>query len=241
MSPKLLAGGVVTAAAAALLAGGCAYAAMYPTSQIFGHILIAGSDPDELALTFDDGPNPAVTPQLLELLEQNGVRATFFLIGNFVRTQPSLAREIAEAGHLIGNHTMSHPKLAWQARARIRQEISDTNRLLEDTVGIPVRYFRPPHGSRRPYVMRAARELGLTTVLWNVTALDWEPIGTDAIASRIEAGIARNVPRHRGSNILLHDGGHLHLGTDRHATVQATARILRRPAAKRFVTVDRWG
>lgn len=239
MMSKLVAGSAL-GATALLAAGGCAYAALYPTSQIFGSVLIAGTDSDELALTFDDGPNPAATPRILELLARHGVHATFFLIGDFVRAQPALARRIAAAGHLIANHTMTHPKLAWQSAARIRQELRGTNELLEDTVSAPIRYFRPPHGARRPYVMQAAKELGLTTVMWNVTALDWEPIGTQAITKRIESGIARNMRKRRGSNVLLHDGGHLGLGADRQATVEATAQLLERPSRYRLVTIDRW-
>src|SRR5207244_3468160 len=79
------------------------------------------------------------------------------------------------AGQLIGNHTVTHPWLAWQSAARIRQELAGCNAALEDTLGGPVHLFRPPHGARRPYVLRVARDLGLTTVQWNVMAGDWTP------------------------------------------------------------------
>lgn len=238
--PTPLTTAVAITAAAGLVAGGIAYASLYPTSQIFGRVVIAGRDPRQLALTYDDGPNPAVTPRLLDLLARHGVRATFFLIGSFVRQQPALTREIAAAGHLLGNHTVTHPKLAWQSAERIRQELHDASRLIEDTVGAPVHYFRPPHGSRRPYVIGAATDLGLQTVLWNVTAADWNPIGADAIIANVERGIRRNQSRKRGSNILLHDGGHQTLGADRQATVEATQPILVHHASDRFVTVDAW-
>ncbi len=227
-------------ATAGLVAGGLAYAALYPTSQIFGRVLLSGRDPREIALTFDDGPNPATTPKLLEVLAQHRVHASFFLIGNFVRQQRSLTRAICEAGHLIGNHTMTHPRLAGASASRIKQEIFDTNSLLEDTTGSEVRYFRPPFGSRRPYVMQCAKEIGLTTVLWNVTAHDWNSIGTKGIITHIERGIARNQTNRRGSNLLLHDGGHLGLYADRSATIEATANLLRLRSANSFVTVDAW-
>jgi hypothetical protein len=99
------------AAVAGLAVGGWFYAALYPTSQIFGRVVIAGNDPGEIALTYDDGPNPAATPRLLEVLAKQDVQATFFLIGEFVRKEPGLVREIAAAGHAIGNHTMTHPWL----------------------------------------------------------------------------------------------------------------------------------
>src|SRR5277367_6556845 len=99
------------AAAAGLATGGYAYAAMWPTSQIFGKTILAGSDPNEYALTYDDGPNDACTERLLEILARHNVRATFFLIGRFVRQRPDLVRAVHAAGHLIGNHTMTHPWL----------------------------------------------------------------------------------------------------------------------------------
>ncbi len=232
--------GMAVTVAAGLLVGGVAYAALSPSSQLFGKVLIAGKNPRELALTYDDGPNPAVTPRLLELLAAHSTRATFFLIGQFVRQEPALAREIAAAGHLIGNHTTNHPRLAWRSAQRIRYEIRETNSILEDVLGRSVRFFRPPHGARRPYVIQAARELGLSTVQWNVTASDWNPIGAEAIADNIERGIARNQDRSRSSNILLHDGGHHGLGADRLATISATSSVLQRHSKDQFVTVDVW-
>ena len=232
--------GGVALAAAGLAVGGFAYAALHPESQIFGDVLIAGRDANELALTFDDGPNPSATRQILAALAEARVRATFFLIGAFVKREPGLAREIAGAGHLVGNHSMTHPRLVWQSAERVRQELRGTNDLLEDVLGVPVRYFRPPHGARRPYVLRAAAELELTTVQWNVTASDWNPIGVPTIVRNVHQGIARNTRRGRGSNVLLHDGGHLEPAADRRDTVLATRQILRAYTHGRFVTVDAW-
>jgi peptidoglycan/xylan/chitin deacetylase (PgdA/CDA1 family) len=233
---------IVGAAALALVASGWAYASIAPTSQLFGRTLIAGSDPSQIALTYDDGPNPSATPQLLELLARHNVRATFFLVGNFVRREPALAREIAAAGHLIGNHTTTHPHLALQNPVRVRQELADCNTLLEDTLGERVRIFRPPFGSRRPAVLRIARDLGLTPVLWNVTAYDWNPIGGERIYANLVKGIARNQHRRRASNLLLHDGSHLGLNADRSGSIIATQRLLetRANTPTRFVTVDAW-
>src|SRR5580704_2430212 len=137
---------------AAGLAAGCTYAALSAQSQIFGKVLIGGSNPNEIALTYDDGPNDIVTERLLDVLAQHNTRATFFLIGNFVRQRPHIARAIAAAGHLIGNHTLTHPWLAWQSSARIRHELAACNAILEDTLGIPINFFRAPHGARRPAV-----------------------------------------------------------------------------------------
>jgi peptidoglycan/xylan/chitin deacetylase (PgdA/CDA1 family) len=229
--------------AAGLLAGGCTYAALSAESQLFGKTLIAGNNPSEIALTFDDGPNDIVTERLLEVLADHNVRATFFLIGRYVRERPQIARAIAACGHLIGNHTMTHPWLAWQSSGRIRQELTDCNAVLEDTLGIPVRYFRAPHGARRPAVLSIARSLGLVPVQWNIIAKDWQPVGAGEIAARTVRGITRNQQQNRASNIVLHDGGQAGLGQPRLPTVEATELLLRKYSltGTKFVTVDAWG
>lgn len=237
-------GAIATVGAAAILGGGgCAYAAIAPQSQWFGHTLVAGRDPGEFALTYDDGPNEPWTSQLLDLLARHDLRATFFLIGRYVRQRPDLVREIRAAGHLIGNHTVSHPWLAVQSPQRVREELAGCNAALEDVLGEGVRFFRPPHGSRRPDVLRAARELGLTAVMWNAMGFDWRlNITAGKIAAHLEQGIARNSSRGRGSNLLLHDGGHLVFGADRSESVAATRLIIERhsPGKIRYVTVDAW-
>ncbi len=233
---------IATAALLASTAGAAAYAALWPQSQIFGPVLVAGYNPNEISLTYDDGPNDAVTERLLEILARHEVRATFFLIGTFVRHRPVLTRAIAAGGHLIGNHTMSHPWLAWQSASRIRQELTGCNAALEDTLGAPVRFFRPPHGARRPIVIEIARELGLTAVQWNITAFDWNPVAPEEILGNITRGIERNRSRKRASNVLLHDGGHLGIGQPRLPSVEATRRLLDhyQPAGRKFVTVADW-
>jgi peptidoglycan-N-acetylglucosamine deacetylase len=238
---------ITTAAAAlttaGLLAGGCAYAALSPQSQLFGKTLIASPNPNEIALTYDDGPNDIVTERLLDVLAQYNVRATFFLIGKFVRQRPQIVRAIAASGHLIGNHTMTHPWLAWQSSARIHQELAGCNALLEDTLGTSIRYFRAPHGARRPVVLQIARSLGLTPVQWNIIPGDWRPIGAEVIASRTVRGIARNQRHNRASNIVLHDGGQKGLGQPRLPTVEATRILLQKYSTQtetKFVTIDSW-
>lgn len=238
---------ISTAAAAlttaGLLAAGCTYAALSPQSQLFGQTLIAPRNPNEIALTYDDGPNDIVTQRLLDLLAQYNVRATFFLIGQFARQRPQIVRAIAASGHLIGNHTMSHPWLAWQSSTRIRQELAGCNAILEDTLGIPIRYFRAPHGARRPAVLRIARSLGLTPVQWNIIPGDWLPITAEKIAARTIRSITRNQQQHRASNIVLHDGGQAGLGQPRLPTVEATGLLLHKYATHaetKFVTIDSW-
>jgi len=227
---------------AAVAAGGTlAWAALSPESQIFGQTMVAPARPEEFALTFDDGPNPEATPQLLEVLAKAGVRATFFLIGGFVRQCPELVREIAAAGHLVGNHTMTHPWLAWQTERRIREELGGASAAIEDVLGEQVRYFRCPHGARRPVVLEVAHEMGMTPVQWNVICQDWLPVGVERILGHAVRGAERNRRRGVATNLVLHDGGQQGLGAPRMNTVRAVERLLERYAGMRFVGVDAWG
>jgi len=229
------------AAAAGLGVGGFAYAAHWPTSQIFGTTLIAPRRPNELALTFDDGPNPAWTPRLLEILAEHGVHATFFMVGKFVRAEPALVQQIAAAGHLLGNHSWNHPNLARTRAAQVRDQLQRTSDILQQTTGKPVRFFRPPYGARRPVVLRIARELGLTPVTWNAMTDDWAEPSADRIAASLGVKTDRNHRRGLATNIVLHDGGHRGLGANRGPSVDAAKQLLERYAATRsFVTLDAW-
>lgn len=234
---KLPIAATLTAAAAAAWT----YAALSRGSQIFGKTLIAGSDPTQIALTFDDGPNDLATERLLEVLARHNVHATFFMIGDFVRQRPAIARAVAAAGHAIGNHTMTHPYLPWQSRAAILDELTGCNRALEDTLGRRVSLFRAPHGARRPAVFRATRALNLQTVQWNLIVQDWEPVPAAIIYTRIASGIARNAARGRGTNVVLHDGGQNSLGEPRLPTVEAVEMLLDQlPSDTVFVVPPRW-
>lgn len=226
--------------AASGLAAIATYGALAAQSQLFGPTLIAPPRPDEIALTFDDGPNPTATPYLLDILARHGVHATFFLIGRFALSEPALTRRIAAEGHSVGNHTMTHPWLPRHSDARIREEIHGCNRALEDTLGQPVTLFRPPHGARRPAVLRIARELGLATVQWNVIVGDWKPVSAEVIRRRLEARVERNQQRGQGSNVVLHDGGQGRLGEPRIKTVEAVNDFLSRSRSQTFVRLADW-
>lgn len=234
--------GITAGIAAGLAVGGYHYAALWPASRLFGESLIAGSDPAEVALTYDDGPNDPYTRQLLEVLARQHVRATFFIIGRYAAELPQLLRQVYQEGHTIGSHTMTHPKLYYLTTKRIRSEVADATARIEDIIGARVRLFRPPFGGRHPGLFRILEELSLVPVLWNVTSGDWMARSAAALERTIEGGIVRNQRRQRGSNILMHDGGHVEMGADRRRTITATANLIGIAplSGLRFVTVDHW-
>ncbi len=224
-----------------LAAGGFAYASRWPTSQIFGRTLIAPRSPGQLALTFDDGPNPAWTPRLLDILAEHNVHATFFMVGKFAKAESALARRVADAGHLVGNHTWSHPDLSRTRAANVLDELTRTSDILAEITGKPVRYFRPPFGARRPYVLKLARQLGLIPVTWNAMTRDWKEPSADKIAENLIRKIDSNQSRGYASNIVLHDGSHRGQNANRGPSVTAAAALLARYArTHKFVTLDVW-
>ena len=216
-----------------------AYATMAPESQLYGRTLTHGSDPAQMALTYDDGPNDPHTYRLLEVLAAQQARATFFLIGRYVRQRPEIARAIQAAGHEIGNHTDTHPNLIFVPRKRLQQELEDCRKALEDAIGRPAPLFRPPFGGRRPAVLRAVRELGLEPVMWSVTGYDWNARSSGQIVNKVVSQVERRrTPR--SEIVLLHDGGHRAFGADRSFTVDATRILLKKYAAqdKKFVSIS---
>ena len=212
------------------------YQSLAPTGQWFGRAFCRGRrGPKQIALTFDDGPNDPHTCNLLDVLAKHNVQATFFLIGRYVRQRADIAAEIAHRGHVIGNHTFTHPLLTFQSAAHIRNEISQCRSAILDAVGKHSNLFRPPWGGRRPAVFRIARQLGLEPVMWNITGYDWKAPSPEFIEEKVSPKI------HGGDVILLHDGGHAAFGTDRSATVVAVDRLITRFMAEgyEFVTVPK--
>jgi peptidoglycan/xylan/chitin deacetylase (PgdA/CDA1 family) len=226
----------LTGAVAAAAAAAAGYQSMAPTGQWYGQTF-TGLQPGcrQIALTYDDGPNDPHTMRLLEVLARHGVRATFFLIGSYVQHCPEIVREIVQAGHIVGNHTFTHPLLIFKSEAEIRQELSQCRSALEDAVGGPSNLFRPPFGGRRPAVLRVARDLGLEPVMWNVTGHDWNAPPAEVIEHKVAKQIRG------GDVVLLHDGGHKQMGADRSQTVIATDRLITgyKEEAYEFVTVPR--
>lgn len=202
---------------------------MAPWSQLYG-ANFQGVAPGtrQLAVTYDDGPNDPYTQQMLDVLATHDAKATFFLIGKFVKERPEIVRAIVDAGHEVGNHTWDHPLLIKCSSAETRRQLRDTQLAIEDACGVSPTVFRPPFGGRRPGTFGIARELGLTPVMWNVTCYDWSAVSNESIE-----GHARRHIR-GGDVVLLHDGGHKEFGTDRRWTVKATKVLLNEYEAKGY-------
>ncbi|MEV6824646.1 polysaccharide deacetylase family protein [Amycolatopsis sp. NPDC051102] len=170
---------------------------------------------DTVALTFDDGPYPETTPDLLAAL--GDTRATFFLWGEHAAAHPDLVRAIAAAGHVIGNHTWTHPHLCTLPAAERDQEVRRTQDLLARLTGVRPVLFRPPYGDTDASVRAMLAAHGLTEVLWSVDTRDW----AGCTADEIVAAADRVRP---GGVVLMHEG--------RPATLDAVPRILAALAAR---------
>jgi len=208
---------------------------MAPTGQWYGRTFAGGMrGSKQIALTYDDGPNDPHTMKLLDVLAKHGVRATFFMIGHYVQQRPDIARAVAQAGHVVGNHTFTHPLLIFKSAEQTRSELSQCRSALQDAIGEHSNLFRPPFGGRRPATLRVARSLGLETVMWNVTGYDWNA----PPAAVIEKKVARQM--RGGDVILLHDGGHRAMGADRAQTVIATDSLIHqyKDQGYEFVTTE---
>ena len=183
----------------------------------------------EIALTFDDGPNPYYTPQIISVLQQYNVKATFFDVGYLVEDYPNIVRQEFKAGNIVANHSWSHPMLTRLSRQALYSQLALASNDIQAITGVRPHFFRPPYGSYNYQVTAPANSLGLSTIIWDAEARDWELPGVGAIVSRI-LGLARN-----GAIILLHDGGGF-----RAQTVAALPYIITdlRSRGYTFVTID---
>jgi peptidoglycan-N-acetylglucosamine deacetylase len=231
---------VMVASGAAAAAGIAAWGAVAPSSELFGPTLRHTASSRQIALTFDDGPNPAVTPLLLELFDRFSVRATFFVIGKFARACPELVMEIAARGHLIGNHSDTHANLFWQSRVGIRGELARCQDAIASAVhAAPARWMRPPYGFRNPLLSGEIRRAGMQgVVMWSKICWDWKPQPPERLIERLSR-VARPEEPH-GDIVVMHDGDHRVLGGDRHHVVAALEHWLPRwrDAGMEFVTMD---
>ena len=171
-------------------------------SSVLGYPLYRGnSDLAEVALTFDDGPSPTYTPQVLALLKRYGIHATFFVIGSQAAAYPSLVQRDYQQGNIVGNHSWSHPDLTQLPPASILSQLQTTSKAIQADTGVWPTVFRPPYGNINSVIQSIAASLNLSTILWDNDPKDWSRPGTSVIISRVLSSV------HNGSIILLHEGG----------------------------------
>lgn len=203
-----------------------AYGARGPQAQLFGPTTCRTTSPRKLAITFDDGPNPTITPKLLDLLARYNAQTTFFVVGRYVREYPDLVREISARGHLVGNHTQTHPNLFFLGPTQIRDELRSCQDAIASASSATPVWFRPPFGFRNPWLAGVARELNLQVVMWTQLPGDWRASSTEWLIDRLQpiASRATGTGQHAtrtGDILCLHDGSHRGQNADRTRTLAA--------------------
>jgi peptidoglycan/xylan/chitin deacetylase (PgdA/CDA1 family) len=194
-----------------------------PLRRVLMPRLSGRSNRHHIALSFDDGPDPASTPHFLDLLADHEVRATFFLLGAHAAREPGLVRDLADAGHELAVHGWTHECLALVPPRRLTAELTRTREVLEDTTGTAVRWYRPPYGVLTAAGVWAARRAGLQTVLWSAWGVDWS---AGATPSTIVHRVSRAV--RPGGTVLLHDTDRTSAPDSWRRTLVATATLLDR-------------
>jgi peptidoglycan-N-acetylglucosamine deacetylase len=214
MNPLLIAAPTILTGAAALTS----YAAVNARSQLFGPTVRQTTAPRQLAITFDDGPNPAITPQLLDLLARYNVKSTFFVVGKFARLCPGLVKEISVRGHVVGNHTDSHPNLFFCGPEETRHELLRCADAIQHASWSAPVWFRPPFGYRSAWLSEIVHRQGMRTVMWTLLPGDWrakpvewlnarlQPIADHAAQNSPRLDAARNTPSHHAANHLREYG-----------------------------------
>src|SRR5437016_160244 len=206
-----------------------AWAGLHPRSQLFGPTMCKVEN--GCALTFDDGPNPRMTPKLLELLDKNRVPATFFVLGKYARENPGLMKEIADANHTIGNHTYGHSSVLFFSQAQITDELNRCKDAVALATGNNMSIVRPPFGFRGPQFHSAVRKMGFSkVVMWSISGHDWNPQPASRVIRRIQKAKS-------GDIVLLHDGDHRVPNADHSHTLETLANLLPRwhDAVRNFV------
>lgn len=209
--------------------------AVLPENHVFGQVFFESQTNKKIvALTFDDGPYSPYTEQLLDVLKEYEVPATFFVVGQNVEKNPELVRRIVLEGHQLGNHTYHHVDLLKIDRKTIEEEIDRTNKVIKVATDTVPHLMRPPHGFRDPVVMEIMATRGLKVVEWSIMSRDWTNPGVETIVERTVAKVKN------GSIILLHDGDGIASKASRAQTVEATRRIIQTLSAQgyKFVTVE---
>lgn len=169
---------------------------LFPQEEVRKAVKPLNKNKKYVALTFDDGPSPVTTPQLLRTLKNKNVKATFFMLGNSVRANPGVARQVKNDGHEIGSHSYSHPQLTSLSSQQVTQQMKDADREIVKATGVLPKSFRPPYGAVNWTVSNAARK---PSIMWSIDTRDWESRNPVAINQVVNQNI------HNGAIILLHD------------------------------------
>jgi len=189
-----------------------------------------------VAVTFDDGPSPVWTPQILEALKQSGIKATFFMIGEQVLKYPDIARRVVAEGHEIGNHSFDHHVLLYYTNDELEKEIIRAEEAIEVVTGVTTRYFRPPKAWLTDKEKQKIRQMGYKVILWSLNSKDWVTFDDKYIIRYL---VKRTRP---GDIILFHDSGGVFSieGGDRHETVLTIPRLVEKLKEKgyKFVTIS---
>ena len=211
----VLVGSAVAFAAVMVVWTGC----NDPQLSWFGPVDAHGPrDVRQVAITFDDGPNDTASLEVARLLDERGVKGTFFEVGRAVRERPDVARRLVADGHLVGNHSFHHDYYGWLNP--LYPELGATQRVIDRDVGVCPRFFRPPHGQRTPFMNLQLARRGMVAVTWDTSAGDWATTDAHLVARRI---LDRVRP---GSIILLHDSLDGHVDADRRVVIEALPIIL---------------
>ena len=194
------------------------------------------TDEKVVALTFDDGPSPVWTPQVLDELKKAGIKATFFMIGKHVEAYPEIARRVAREGHDIENHGYDHKVMIYYKMDELNREIGGTEKVIKEVTGQTTRYFRPPKAWLNDTEKQKIKEMGYGIVLWSLNSKDWVTFHDKQITSYISR---YNKP---GDIILFHDSGGVFgtEGGDRSQTVKTIPRLAKKLKEKgyKFVTIS---
>lgn len=154
---------------------------------------------NKIALTFDDGPHPRYTPEILDILDEYHVHATFFVVGENVHYYPEVAREVARRGHEIGNHTFTHPCAIKQKIGTLQKELAACESEIQNVTDTSPKLFRPPQGSWNTSVYQLARQQDYDVILWDIDTLDWAHTPAEQISENVLSNIKS------GDIILMHD------------------------------------